>query len=227
MSISKFALGGLAVTMMAASSLTTAQEFEANVALTSDYTFRGVSQTDEKPAIQGGFDLGFESGLYVGTWSSNVNFGDGTSQELDLYAGYAFDISDSVSLDLGAIYYIYPNEGDALNYWEFTLGASIGDLGLGLVYSPEYFGDGGPDAFILSADYSFPLGENFGLDFHVGYSDADEDNFFGTDNSYVDYSVGVSTSLLALDWSLAWVGTDLDECDACDDRAVLTASKSF
>ena len=58
-------------------------EFESNVALSSDYIWRGMTQTAEEPAISGGFDIAGESGLYFGTWASNVEFGDGAALELD------------------------------------------------------------------------------------------------------------------------------------------------
>ena len=51
----------------------------ANVAFASDYVWRGMTQTAEEPAISGGFDIAGESGLYFGTWASNVEFGDGAA----------------------------------------------------------------------------------------------------------------------------------------------------
>lgn len=66
----------------------------ANLTLTTDYVFRGISQSQGKPALQGGFDYAHASGLYIGTWGSNVGWVDdiaktNNSVELDLYAGYA------------------------------------------------------------------------------------------------------------------------------------------
>ena len=69
-----------------------------NVALATDYTFRGVSQTDG-PAVQGGFDATFgDSGFYLGTWASNINFGGGSDLELDVYGGYKFALG-AVNMD--------------------------------------------------------------------------------------------------------------------------------
>jgi len=103
----------------------------------------------------------------------------------------------------------------------------ISDLTLTLNYSNEYFGDGGPDALIYGADYSISLSENTSLDLHVGFSDADADDFFGEDDSYMDYSVGISHEFAGLTFGLALVGTDLDDIDAADDRAVFSISKSM
>lgn len=216
-----FALMGGAATSVSAG------EFEGNVAFATDYVFRGFSQTMEDPAISGGFDYDFGNGFSAGTWASNVNFGDNTSTEIDLYAGYSFELSESVSVDLSAIYFVYPGETDSLNYSEFVAGVGFGDLGLSLVYSPDYFGSDA-DAIVLNADYSIGLAENLGLDLHVGYSDVDEDDFFDVgESSYVDYSIGLSTSGAGLDFALTFHGTDLDGIDAADDRIVFSISKAL
>ncbi|MBT6088025.1 MAG: hypothetical protein HOH20_00460, partial [Rhodospirillaceae bacterium] len=80
--------------------------FSGNVTLTSDYVFRGFTQANEDPAIQGGLDWESGTGLYLGTWGSNVNFGDGdeASVELDVYGGYAGE-GDGFTYDVGFIYY--------------------------------------------------------------------------------------------------------------------------
>ena len=123
----KMLLKALAAAGVLAASGATGAEYSANVTLASDYSFRGWSQTLRDPAIQGGFDVGFESGFSVGTWASTVNFGDtvgateprgGTSMEWDLYVGWSKELSEGLTLDLTAIYFDYPNERDALNYQE-------------------------------------------------------------------------------------------------------------
>ena len=81
-----------------------AAEFESNVALSNDYVWRGMSQTSEEPAISGGFDIAGDSGLYFGTWASNVEFGDGAALELDWYAGYANELENGFTYDLSLIH---------------------------------------------------------------------------------------------------------------------------
>src|SRR6476469_918413 len=83
-----------------------------NAGLFSDYRFRGISQTDKKPAFQGGFDIGHASGFYVGNWNSNVDSAlyNGASLEMDFYGGYKMT-AGAVALDFGALYYYYPNSG--------------------------------------------------------------------------------------------------------------------
>ncbi|MEO8158294.1 MAG: TorF family putative porin [Betaproteobacteria bacterium] len=82
-----------------------------NLTLTTDYIFRGVSQTMGNPAVQGGFDYAHSSGLYVGTWASNVSGTQYTNanMEWDLYGGYTGKINDDLSYNVGGIYVYYPD----------------------------------------------------------------------------------------------------------------------
>ena len=92
----------------------------ANIAITSDYVFRGISQTQEDPAVQGGFDL--ECGIiYAGVWGSNVDFGNATSAEFDLYIGIKPTIR-SLNFDFGIIAYLYDNPTDEI--YEGKIGVS-------------------------------------------------------------------------------------------------------
>lgn len=241
----------VATALVAGLGATQAQAIEVsgNVALTSDYRFRGISQTDEDIAVQGGFDVGFEPGFYVGIWGSSVDFGDGDETgdygtlELDYYAGWAGSIGDTdFTIDVGYLYYDYPAdtvdpEGD---YQEFMVGAGWRDLSLTLYYSDDFYAET-DEAWYLSADYSFSILEDLSIGLHAGYSSFDDDDgpfaegdgLDGTDE-YIDYSVSVTYSWSGVDFSLAYVGTDLDEDDVgegieelADDTAVFTISKSL
>jgi len=241
--LKKTLLSATAATALMAGVATTQAETEisANVALTNDYKFRGISQSDESAAISGGFDIAFDMGVYVGAWASSVDFdtnGEGFdgSLELDYYVGWASDLGDSgnVGIDVGFIAYTYPgDDGDDGDYQEYYLNVSLFDGSIGLVYSDDYYGGTG-EFYYVSGDYSIGLGETFSLDLHVGYNDLDEKGGFLSNNtdSYVDYSVGVSASWLSVDWSLAYVDTDLDEEDVFDsewgeDAVIFTISKSM
>ncbi len=124
----------------------------ANVGLTTEYVFRGYSQTDEGPAIQGGFDV--TCGIfYAGVWASNLDWGgDGAGHdianiEMDWYLGVK-PVTGPVTWDIGVIYYSYPNSADFVagrdnNYVEIKVGASVtpwkdGTIGVTVFYSPEY-----------------------------------------------------------------------------------------
>lgn len=214
-------------------------EVSGNIALTSDYRFRGISQSDEDIAVQGGFDVGFESGFYIGTWGSSVDFDDDGSLgslELDYYAGWAGNIGDTdFGIDVAYFYYDYPgDDGDSEgDYQEFYIGTSWKDLSLGLTYSDDYYA--GTDEFwYIGADYSFGLMEALTVDLHLGYNMLEENGGFlsSDEDVYFDYSVGVTYSWSGVDFSLAWVGTDLDEEDVfdtgwADDTAVFTIAKSL
>ncbi len=198
-----------------------------NIGFTTDYVFRGVSQSDEAMAIQGGFDYEHETGLHAGVWGSSVDFNnpkDG-SMELDLYAGYQNEIG-AFSYDVGGIYYAYPGAASSLNYdfWEvyistgydfekFAVSASVN-------YSPEFFGDTG-DATYYAVGVDVPLPHEFGLSAHYGYQDIDQGN------DYNDWSVGVSKTWLEFDWALNYHDTDIDNSNLADDRVVLSVGKTF
>ena len=227
MNLKNTSLCAITATLLANASNVHAGEIEANIALATDYVFRGFSQTDQEPAISGGFDYDFDSGFFLGVWGSNVNFGDNASAEIDLYGGYGLKISDKVAVDFSYVYYLYPGEQDALNYSEFQSSLSVGGFSLGLVYSPDYFGSDA-DAMVFNGDYSVSLAQNWGLDFHLGYTTVDEDDFFGVgDDNYLDYSVTLSTAAVGVDFALTFYDTDVDDVELADERLVLSMSKSF
>lgn len=202
-----------------------------NAGFVSDYVFRGISQSDEHPAVQGGFDLTHTSGLYAGIWGSNVDFNDGdeANVEADLYAGYSGEYQ-GFSYDLGAIYYAYPGADSDLDYdfWEVSAATGydfdVAKLSASINYSPEFFGETG-DAFYYAAALDIPLPYEFTLNGHAGYQTIDE----GED--YTDWSVGLGYSVYGFDLSLSYTDTDLDEpeecVDGCSDRVVFGVSRSF
>ncbi len=96
----------------------------ANVALASDYVFRYVSQTMEEPAISGGFDVDTGTGFYLGTWASNVDFGDDANIEIDVYGGYATEFDNGFGIDVGVINYEYFDNNANDNLVEIYGGAS-------------------------------------------------------------------------------------------------------
>ena len=220
-----------------------AAEFSGNVAYLTDYRFRGISQGDRSPAIQGGFDIEFEGGFYLGTWASNVSSWSGGTIELDWYGGWTMDLNDSSGIDVGVFYYGYP-EDDAdpgLDFVEIYGNYSYQDLTLGVAYSPDYFAE--TDSFFyLYGDYSFGLAENLSLDIHLGFNifnDKDAGAAFGIGevddpkDQYIDYAIGLSTSAMGVDWGLQLIGTDLDddECfdgfKGCESAIVVSVSKSL
>ena len=88
-----------------------ASPLTGNLTITSDYRFRGISQSFKLPAVQGGIDWAHDSGFYLGNWNSSISgnqYPNGASLEMDFYGGYKFPIGGDVTLDVGALYYYYP-----------------------------------------------------------------------------------------------------------------------
>ena len=185
-----------------------AAEFESNVALSSDYIWRGMTQTAEEPAISGGFDIAGESGLYFGTWASNVEFGDGAALELDWYAGYANELDNGFSYDIGYLAYTYPGE-DSLDFEEIYVG-----------FGYSYFGytfSSGQDSAPDNSEISVALGET-GLG--LTYGDYDE---YG---EYTIISYDLPVSIAGLGVSLAWTDFSAEDSSglADEDTFVVTFS---
>jgi uncharacterized protein (TIGR02001 family) len=170
-------------------------EISGNVSLVSDYRFRGISQTDKKPAIQGGFDLGHKSGLYLGTWASNVSQWanvDG-SMEIDFYGGYATELPMGVGLDVGHIWYQYPGNTGGNRTREWYVGLSYSLLSYQFSKTTtNWFGVGeskGSYYHSLGLEYS-PI-DKLTLSATAGYQKV-KGLGEGNDLSFKDYSLGGS-----------------------------------
>jgi uncharacterized protein (TIGR02001 family) len=185
-------------------------------AVTSDYDFRGVTQTENKAAFQLGATYGFDSGAYAGAWLSNVKFGKppGTSMELDLTGGYTFgDAKEGVAWDLGGVYYTYSGgtSPSDLNYLELYAGATHDWFNAKVFYSPDYGGKattGNTSAWYVSTTGTFPLPADFSFVAHAGYSVGTYWDKYG--KSYLDYSVGVAKTFGSITLNVSYVdGSDL------------------
>lgn len=201
-----------------------AQETEVsfNVALTSDYVFRGFSQSDENVALQGGVDV--TNGMfYAGAWASTVDFSDSTDAEIDLYAGIT-PTAGPVSLNFGALYYGYVSapSGSDYNYWEIKAAASVpagpATLGVAAYYSPEFFGGIG-EALYYEANASISASDKWSFSGAVGQQTFND--FSALD--YTTFNVGVGyafTDKISAD--LRYSDTDLNCTAICDERVALT-----
>ena len=213
-----------------------AVSFSGSAALTNDYTFRGISQTGEAPAVQAGIS-GEIGSVYLGTWGSSLDFGsvdadDRATAEVDLFGGVATSLGGAADIDLGVIYYVYPGGGfDGYDFVEFALGLSRGfaslSAGVSAAYSPDFFGDSG-SAIYLSGSLGLDIPTTpLSLSASLGRQSIDDNDAFGTPD-YVDYSVGASLSALGVSLGAAAVGTNLDESDCfggdplCKARVVLS-----
>ena len=221
----------LGSSLMLATSGAYAAEVSGNVALASDYVYRGVSQTNEEAAIQGGFDIEGESGLYVGVWASNIAF-DG-SVEIDIYAGYGGEFNEDLGFDIGVLHYGYPNDvgPNDSSFDEIYGSLSYQDLTVGVAYSNDFFFESGTATYIY-IDYSLSLPNDFGLDLHYADQAIDDNVTFGAPD-YAEYSIGLTKTVADIDLSLTWYDTDLsnNECfggaNVCESRVVFGLSKSL
>ncbi|MDT8399529.1 MAG: TorF family putative porin [Pseudomonadales bacterium] len=210
----------LAIAGLAVAAPSQADEFTANASITNNYIWRGLTQSLNEAAIQGGLDYSHDSGLYVGTWVSNVEYEaeDAFSYENDLYAGFASEIN-GFSYDIGYLYYNYDNNAD-FDFGEIYTNIGYGNLGLSfyLLANTEANAGAGQDfgfgeAFYASADYTFALPSETELGLHVGYHDGDfVDAFNGVTKGYVDYNVSIAKSGFAF----MVTGTNLDSDDDDD-----------
>ncbi|WP_419899162.1 TorF family putative porin [Roseomonas sp. USHLN139] len=213
----------------------------ATPALASDYLFRGLSQTRNRPAAQLTLEALHDSGLYLGAFASNVSFaGSDARQELDLLAGYRFTALD-IAWDLGGVLYSYPGYtrpagGYRFDYAEAVLKASrsfdaVTLLG-SVAVSPDYFGQSGLGVYLEGGlDVALPLGLT--ASGRLGHQWIEREPRFGTPD-YATWSASLSRALAAgVTLAIGYYGTDIarGRCAGgqkiCDDRVMLVLSRNF
>lgn len=169
-----------------------APEFSFNVGAASDYVFRGFSQTDSKAQIYGGADMGIGI-FYAGTWLSNVDFGDSTNMEYDLYAGFKPTLGP-VAMDVGVIRYGYTNQsaGADLDFWEAKVAGSVaagkGTVGAAVYYTPENFNQTG-QAVYYELNGSMPVTDKLSVSGAVGHQSLEGPLDYETWNLGVGYAL--------------------------------------
>ncbi len=188
-----------------------------NVGLTSDYRFRGISQTRVKPAIQAGVDYALPAGFYVGAWASNIKWikdlGGDASIEVDLYGGYKGAITTDLSYDVGVLTYQYPSN-------KLSPKAETTELYGALSFGPAtvkyshavtntFANPDSKNSFYLEAAASFEVGGGVTLTPHVGYQKIKGP--VSDVATYTDYSLTASMDLSGFIVSAAVVGTDADK----------------
>lgn len=213
------ALAGSAFAQTAAPAPAPASTLSYNIGATTDYRYRGISQSGKKPAINGGIDYAHSSGFYVGSWASSITWLKDTTAnpnttkgpvEIDIYGGYKGSMANGLGYDLGGLYYWY-----AGNNMKKTAGQVspntfelYGALTLGIVtvkYShatTNLFGTANSkNSGYLDLSANFDLGSGWSIVPHVGAQK------IKNGNSYSDYSVAVNKDIDGLVLSLAAVGT--------------------
>ena len=212
---------------------TPAITISGNVALVTDYRFRGVSLSGGDPAIQGGITLTHSSGLYLGTWSSSINGGPVYGQqELDLFGGWSGPLTSGLKADVGLLKYVYPSGhvGQA-DYWEpyaslaYTFGPATAKVGA--AYAWEQDSLGGSDNLYLytNVDVGVP-NSPITVSGHLGYTDGVLApailSTLSTDDTGFDWSIGASATVLGhLTAGVAYIGVDGPSVDGLTDDTVV------
>ncbi len=221
----KLTLTSLALAALFASSQTMAQtaaapaaaspayELAYNIGVVTDYRYRGISQTRLQPAVQGGVDL-TAGAWYVGAWASNIKWlkdaGYKGNVELDLYGGYKYEVSKDVTLDIGALTYIYPSNNAApnANTTELYLGAASGPFSVKYSCSvTNLFGfatSKGSSYLEANVDYELVKGTN--LVAHVGRQLVKNNSAA----NYTDYKIGATYEALGGKFAASVIGANED-----------------
>ncbi|WP_298746543.1 TorF family putative porin [uncultured Brevundimonas sp.] len=220
-----FSACAAAVALLASAGTASAQDADvsANVVVTSDYVFRGFSQTDEEPALQGSVDVAI-GGFYAGAWASNVDFGDETDAEIDLYGGVRGEAS-GFAYDVGLVAYLYVGDSGAdYDYVEVKAAVSraVGPVtaGVAVYFSPDFFGID-EEATYVELNGAFVPADKWTVSGAVG------EQFLNLTDDYTTWNLGAAyafTDNLAVD--VRYHGTDV-ESPISDDRVVGTVKVLF
>ena len=215
-------------------------EFSANIGATNNYLFRGVTQTNDQPAIQGGLDYAHDSGFYVGTWASNVEFSGQNGAEIDLYGGFANSFDNGLGYDVGLIYYAYPNDNKAafkdINFAEIYGSLSYEWFEAGLAYTFESQATKGPGVAFVDGDLyyyaavGFEVAPTWTVGGTIGYYDFKEDGSGANEISYTHFNLDVGKS--AGDYgdftfSLSWADDTASGLTDDDMLVVVSWGKTF
>ena len=240
--------GGLAAFAALGAATTSARADDApaftysfNIGGVSDYMFRGFSQRDDQPALQGGADIGYGI-MYAGVWASHTgeNF-NATNAEIDIYAGIK-PVLGPVTFDFGVLYYGYPSQdasistGLKVDYYEAKVGASFSPIenltaGVLFYYTPDYSFETGKGYTIEgNLAYALPKVAMFSptISGTIGYFDVENAFSFETDLTPVTnityWNVGLSLAVEKITFDMRYYGSDKDvniaNTTSTDDRFV-------
>lgn len=209
-----------------------------NVAVVSDYRYRGISQTRLKPALQGGVDyVNNPTGVYVGTWATNIKWikdggGDG-SVEWDVYAGKRGQFNEDSSYDVGALYYYYPSNKLDPSANTFEVYAQLNGGPFSIKYShstTDLFGVAdSKNSNYIDGQFNYDVYDGYILNLHAGRQKVKNNDAL----SYSDYKIGVTKDFGVVSVSLAAIKTNTDAYVGRNGKnlgksgAVLTISKTF
>lgn len=212
-------------------------ELTANLVLTSDYIFRGISNSNRQPALQGGVDYAHPDGWYVGSWASNVDFRDGgeAKVEIDGYFGHAGS-AGKFSWNAGWMAYVYPGARKSLQYdtQRVSLGGqydlSVAVAGLYFDRIENVFGSG--PAHYLETSLVVPVRTDISVDMRIGRQRY-TDNVYLTMPDFTYRSVALIWQKSPWETRLAWQnnGVAVADCFAgrswCGPALLLQLTRRF
>ena len=223
-----------------------------NVGFASEYRFRGIAQSDKRPAVSAGLDYAHSSGVYLGTWASSISWvndalkatdGGGSSIEWDFYGGYKGK-AGPLGYDVGGLYYFYPgNYPDGFikpNTFELYAAATWEWFTLKYSYAlTKTFGfSESKGSSYLDLTAAYPLAEGLNLIGHVGHQKIKGSESAGlgkNDCSYTDWKLGATYDYVGVTWGASAVGTNAKAVcytnyrgtDTGSTTLVLSATKTF
>lgn len=196
-------------------------EVSFNAAITSDYRYRGISQTRLQPALQGGADYtNNPTGFYAGTWLSTIKWtkdaGGGGDVEWDLYGGKRGEIVKDVSYDVGVLSYVYPSNGlgNVAGFANANTTEIYGQIGYGPAYVKYSHSVTNLFGFVDSKNSGYldvganvDVAEGLVLNLHAGHQTVKNNSA----SSYTDWKVGLTKDFGVVSGSLAAIGTNADK----------------
>lgn len=180
-------------------------ELSGNIGVVSDYVFRGITSASEGggPAVQGGFDLESESGVYAGWWASSLGYGSAnlqTTVENDLYVGYSGSAGE-ISYDVGGLYYWYMDDSDSSGFEPYA-SVGLGPVSLGMAYTAEDLSWANQGDIYWTLGGGFDLGNDYALDLSLGYFTYEDSGDFipstGESSGFRNLDISLSKSIAEL-----------------------------
>ena len=220
----------LALIGLLLSSGATYAQWSANVGVTNNYLWRGLTQSINEPAVQGGIDYASDSGFYVGTWASNVSYDsdDAYSYEHDMYFGWGGE-SGGITYDFSYLYFNY-DENAGYDFGEVTAAIGVGNFSASVSLLANAEPDEGPgedfgfaQASYTSLDYAIPLSNGAEVGLHAGFHEGDfMYSFNGATDDYWDYNISIAKDGFFAMVSMTTLGDD-DDSDGVEDYASMAA----
>lgn len=242
----------LTVSLLLASAATFAEEstettpaisVSGSMTMATDYRFRGVSNSNRDPAIQGAVTFAHKSGAYLSLWASNADIGAGGNVEADFFVGYILPITGKSFLDINYADVNYPGtiKEYHTDFSEFGVNYNHSDLMIGgdyftagVFYSPEFAFKSGTEIY-LNTSYKFPVYKNIKLVSSLGYTKLEDNEQFakafggdGQQDDYFDYKVGLGAEVLGLSSELVWIDNNIDsDANMMKGSVVFSLTKQF